>query len=101
MANVTHDAFWHAVLAYCEAVRGSITSGLRTPERNAQVGGHPRSAHLVGLGADVVAQAPLSVGDRGAIARDLKLKLIAESDHDHLQPIDFDYAAVPKIWDST
>lgn len=64
----------------------SETSGWRTPARNAQVGGHPNSKHLVGLGKDVV---PDDVGifPRFRLrAAALGVSVLDEGDHWHLQP---------------
>lgn len=53
LANAQRLAAW---LESARAVLGGnpmrITSGYRTPERNAQVGGAPLSDHTTGLGAD-------------------------------------------------
>lgn len=74
-----------AVYRYCRAVSGSVTSWLRSVPRNAAVGGKPNSAHLAGLGADVVVESRMSTDDRHRLAAELGLRLIVESDHDHLQ----------------
>ena len=65
----------------------SVTSWMRTPKRNAMVGGHPSSKHMLGTGLDVV------LDDTGPVARDAfvaearKLGLVAvvEDDHIHIQ----------------
>nr|QJB20188.1 MAG: hypothetical protein [Microvirus sp.] len=79
-----------AVYRYCVRVRGSVTSGFRTPSRNTVVGGEVRSFHLQGLAADVVLDEPLThkiaTDARHKLASDLGIKLIIESDHDHLEP---------------
>jgi copper chaperone CopZ len=80
--------FASALMAYCAATRGSVTSWGRTPLHNAQVGGVADSAHLIWTGADVVYDTT-SLSDvqiRSALAARLGLMLIAESDHDHMQP---------------
>lgn len=79
-----------SVFRYACAVAGSVTSWVRTPERNARVGGHPRSLHLVGLAMDVVpngnsALRPLEPHERAAFASGFGLRLIVEGDHDHLE----------------
>ena len=86
MAPTSIAEFWTAVDSYCLRVTGSVTSGRRTPARNRFVGGSARSAHLEGLGADVVPDSEMPTDDRHAIATELGLRLIAEGDHDHLQP---------------
>lgn len=61
-----------------------ITSTLRTPERNAQVGGVPNSQHLKGTAADFV----VPLDRRGQFiqeARELGFEAIDEGDHVHLE----------------
>lgn len=80
--------FWQALTAYCALVGGSVTSYGRTQEHNARVGGVPLSGHLFWLAADVVYDDATRARalPRADFARRLGLRLIAESDHDHLQP---------------
>lgn len=47
-------SFWLRVCRNAWDFRGSVISGSRSAKRNAHVGGHPRSRHRLGLGADVV-----------------------------------------------
>lgn len=75
-----------AVLAYCAATRGSVSSWGRTSQHNDAVGGHPQSFHLDWLAWDVVYDEPLPVETRKRAARHHGLRLVVESDHDHLQP---------------
>jgi len=84
---VTPGEFYERVLAYCSWSRASVTSGLRSPERNAAVHGHERSMHLVGLAADVVYHPNPVPGIDTAkhFASRLGLLLVRESDHDHIQ----------------
>ena len=81
--------FHESLMAYCRRLNGSTTSYGRTVKHNHDVGGVPQSAHQFWLGADVVYDGPVA----GALAADtaarLKLRVIRESDHDHLQPIDW------------
>lgn len=78
-----------AVALYCAWSRGSVTSWIRSPERNAEVGGVPTSKHLVGLAMDVGyapnPKPPLTQAK--ARAKHLGLKLLREADHDHLQTL--------------
>lgn len=90
------NEFLIAADTYALMVGGSITSARRSPQRNAAVGGHPHSAHLEGLGADVVPDPGISDDERHKIAHDLKLKLIIEDDHDHLQPADWRPAKITR-----
>jgi hypothetical protein len=86
---MTVAEFWGQVAAYRRAVAGSVTSGGRSPNRNARVGGKPNSAHLLDLGADVIHDGLTSGPARETLARGLGLRLIVEDDHDHLQPLDW------------
>lgn len=86
-----------AVYRYAMRVKGSVTSWVRSHERNIAVGGcvaagEPSafclgsSSHLVGLGADVrLDRYDIEPNERAKIARSYGLQLIVESDHDHLE----------------
>lgn len=79
-------AFALALYRYCRYFGGSVTSWLRTADHNSQVGGLPGSLHLLALGADVVFDSPRLDSDvRHSMASSLGLRLVVESDHDHLQ----------------
>jgi len=84
---MTPTQFMDAARAYVAWSRGSITSYVRSPERNKQVKGHPDSLHLIGLACDVGyspnATPPLATAKRRAAK--LELRLIREGSHDHLQ----------------
>ena len=86
---MTANAFAELLRAYCLSVGASVTSWGRTLRRNAEVGGVPHSPHLSWVGADVVYDAPIPIEQREAFAEALGLRLIAEADHDHLQPADW------------
>lgn len=82
--------FTEKVFTYCYATHGSVTSWLRTPERNKEVGGVPTSLHQLGLAADVgwlENEDPPESNIRVTLGRRLGLKVIVEEDHDHLQPL--------------
>lgn len=66
-------------------MRGIATSWYRTPQRNAAVGGHPRSWHLYGLAVDVVPVPGVAPSDLSRSARALGLQAVVESDHVHLE----------------
>jgi len=83
---VTLAEFCEKVHTYCSVMDASVTSWKRSMARNRQVDGVPHSAHVVGLAVDVVYDQAIPVPQRGEWARRLGLRLIAESDHDHLQP---------------
>lgn len=93
------DEFARKVTLYCQRFRGSVTSWIRTPARNRLVGGVPRSAHLVGLGADVVPESDEPSDVRHRYAHELGLRLIVESNHDHLQPWDWPQTPHVALWD--
>lgn len=82
--------FATAVVQYCMATRGSVTSWIRTPERNIAIGGTPSSRHLTGMAVDVVYDLGLPApGTAQAIARKLGLYAYRGLDytHDHLRPL--------------
>lgn len=65
----------------------TVTSGLRTPERNAKVGGVPNSYHLSGQARDIL---PPRDPQQAAFIRQQAaangLEVIDEGDHWHLEP---------------
>jgi uncharacterized protein YcbK (DUF882 family) len=74
------------VLQLAVAVRLSVTSWIRSPRRNQQVGGVAGSRHLDGCAVDVVLDDP---ADRPALQRladRLGLRVLDEADHLHLEP---------------
>jgi len=90
---VTLGDYAEAVRTYCLLRGGSITSWGRTTRHNTRVGGVKNSAHRFFFGADVVYdfhEATMTDANRFVEARRLGLKIIAEGDHDHLQPYDWE-----------
>ena len=86
-----HD-FLDALRTYCALTGASVTSYGRTPGHNAdpKIGGVKNSAHLYWLAADVVYDPPVPIPSvRTERARRLGLWLLAEGDHDHLQPLEW------------
>jgi|GEM_PF-3455551 len=83
---MTLAEFAWAVYAYCTLTGASVTSWVRTRARNDLLRGVAHSPHLIGLGADVVYDEPLGDVERREWARRLRLVLVTEPDHDHLQP---------------
>lgn len=87
-----------ALYRYAMKVHGSVTSWVRSHERNIAVGGCSAagdpgahclgaSGHLVGLAGDVrLDRFDIEPDVRARIARSFGLKLLVESDHDHLEP---------------
>lgn len=87
---MTIGEFAEVVNRYAALTHGSATSWFRTLAHNLKVGGVAHSAHVVGLACDVVYDGvPMAVAERVEWARRLGLRLIVESDHDHLQPLDW------------
>lgn len=63
----------------------SVSSWIRTPERNKRVGGHPQSQHLTGTACDLVTD---QVEDKQPLieaATKLGLVALDEGDHIHIQ----------------
>lgn len=77
--------FAHAVEFLCVQFGASVTSWHRSAKRNAKVGGHPNSKHLVGLAVDVVLDDPANHGELLAACSRMGLKAIDEGDHIHIQ----------------
>jgi len=78
--------FHSRLMAFCDALGGSQTSGKRTAARNARVGGVEHSKHQIWLAADVAYDDPKpSEARRLMVAKQLGLQCLIESDHDHLQ----------------
>lgn len=86
---MTRPDFYDALFAYCAMTGGSTTSVIRSRARNKAVGGVAHSSHMYGVGADVVYDTKPVPAMVAEIARRLGLKLLAEGDHDHLQPLDW------------
>ena len=64
----------------------SVTSWIRTHQRNREVGGNVESFHRCGLGLDCVLDLPTSKEHFIKRARKLGLDAIDEGDHVHLEP---------------
>lgn len=64
---------------------GSILSWIRSSAWNTEVGGHPRSMHLVGLAVDIVPDPDTNMGDLIIFAERLGLNAINEGGHVHVQ----------------
>lgn len=64
----------------------AITSGFRTPEKNAAVDGVPNSFHLTGEAFDVATRTPQETQAAMAWAQQNGLQAINEGDHVHFEP---------------
>ena len=78
--------FWEKAVLICKEFDGSMTSGVRSKQRNASVGGAGLSWHVAGLACDVVLDDPGRKGDfiQRAKAYDFPF-ILDEGDHIHLQ----------------
>jgi len=82
------NSLLRAVLQLAEWFPLSITSWVRTPARNAAVGGHPRSLHLNGLALDVVYDFGSGMPEVRSLQSWLNsqgLEVLRETSHDHIQ----------------
>jgi len=86
---MTRQEFALAIGFYCARFNGSVTSWLRTAARNNHNGGHPRSQHLRGTAADIVYDDGVfpPIDEASEFASGLGLKVVRESDHDHVQAL--------------
>lgn len=78
------------------AVPGAtVTSRARTPQHNAEVGGKPNSYHLTDQARDFVPPAGMTIPQMAAQLKAAMpgMKVIAESDHVHVQPMARNQAA--------
>lgn len=80
--------FWVGVTALCHLFDARITSGPRSIDWNAKVGGLPTSMHLVGLGADMAGVHPDQFPAVKTMAQRIGILALDESYHIHLQPLD-------------
>jgi len=79
--------FWVTVNVLCKVHGGTVTSGIRSKDRNHMVGGSPRSKHLMGIAADVVLDDMALIYRDGFVhaAKKVGLSALDEADHIHLQ----------------
>jgi protoporphyrinogen oxidase len=63
----------------------SVTSWIRTPARNARVGGKPNSCHVSGFGIDLVPDNPSSKPALLQDAREAGLDAVDEGHHIHIE----------------
>lgn len=84
---MTKENFDRLVDNLCAMFDCSVTSGRRTPKRNAAVKGHPFSKHLLGLAADIVPDedTPEMRAYIVSMAQRLGVGAKDEGDHVHLQ----------------
>lgn len=81
-----HDEFLDLILDLRNEFVFSITSWIRSPQRNKTVGGMSNSQHMDGLAVDLVlddkTKAPALIEKATAMG----LKAIDEKDHIHIEP---------------
>jgi len=84
---MTPGQMYDALLVYAMRWPFSITSGYRTIQRNAAVGGGSNSRHMLGLAFDLVFDTALDGSDCRAAMRDdhPEWDVIHESDHTHIE----------------
>jgi hypothetical protein len=85
MTKITKLEFAAMVIHLCALYQCSVTSWIRTQERNRKVGGHQKSTHLVGFGADLVPDDMDAKPALVAAARLLGLDAVDESHHVHIE----------------
>lgn len=81
--NVACFAF--LVYTLCTMYSASVTSWIRTPARNAKVGGGINSRHLLGMGCDCVLDDRANTAAFTAAARAIGLQVADEGDHIHIE----------------
>lgn len=83
---MTFNDFTITILTLKAEFNFSITSWLRSKQRNIKVGGNVESFHLCGLGIDCVVDNSADKGPFIKRARRLGLDAVDEGDHIHLEP---------------
>ena len=83
--KINLSMFLILVHTLCSIYSCSVTSWIRTPKRNAKVGGAPGSRHLLGMACDLVPDDPLEKPAIIAAARRVGLDAIDEGDHIHIE----------------
>lgn len=78
--------FLEAILTLRVRFAFSVTSWIRTYQRNNIVNGRPGSWHIYGLAVDVVPDSNLDKVDFVPAAEKLGLSVLDEKDHWHIQP---------------
>lgn len=78
--------FCHATLFLCKLHRGSVTSWIRSEQRNAAQGGVTDSWHLDGLAADITPDDPARKSFLIVDAVKLGMDAIDEGNHVHIEP---------------
>jgi hypothetical protein len=69
------------LLGWCSEL--SVTSWYRSPSRNAEVGGHPKSKHIIGMAVDLVSRDNERLVDAQTLALNLGLWTYFDLDSDN------------------
>lgn len=86
LSNSRQQAYFLAIIdQICRRYAGSITSWIRSTERNKLVGGHPHSQHLTGTAVDIVLDDKNKQQEVIRMATQLGLVAMLEEDHIHIQ----------------
>ncbi len=83
--KITQPRFLLMVISLAATYQCSISSWIRTPARNAKVGGSPNSRHLVGMACDFIPDNRAVVPALIAEARGYGLDAVDEGDHIHIE----------------
>lgn len=82
---MTLTEFLAWIILLCRRHNASVTSWIRSPKRNAIVGGLPESRHLDGCAVDVVPDNPASYPAIAAEARAAGLDVLVHKGHAHIE----------------
>jgi len=83
---MTPELFAAHILTLCRRHHASVTSWIRSPNRNTLVGGRPNSYHLTGCAVDLILDENANHAHFLADAQMLDLEVIDEGDHLHIEP---------------
>jgi uncharacterized protein YcbK (DUF882 family) len=83
--KISLSMFLMLVHTLCTIYPASVTSWIRTPKRNAAIGGKPESRHLLGMAVDIVPDDPLDGPRIIASARRLGLDAYDAKSHIHIE----------------
>lgn len=82
---MTLDQFLAWIILCARRHNASVTSWIRSPKRNAAVGGLPTSRHLGGCAVDLVPDDPASYPAIAAEARAAGLDVLVHKGHAHIE----------------
>ena len=85
MRHVDYQGYLQDMIVLCLRYNGSVTSWIRSPKRNENVGGVPDSLHLVGLAVDVAFDTPEDKEDAHKFAKSMGYDVVPYSGHLHIE----------------